>query len=245
MIKFFRKIRYDLMEKNKTGKYFKYALGEIVLVVIGILIALQINNWNENRKLDEKRKDYYNQLIDDLKKDKALLIDNISKTDSIKSSYSVYLETFNQKGLTIDEMINNLFKLKLSASLINFNSSTFESLEKSGEIKIIPKELRNKILDLNRKQKLLEERIKGNSVIQVDFIKEYFLAIGSKSLTNRLIKHPEIEDYFKNEINRPKAILALESNMSWKIATEKSKDFKEILLEIDNTMDLISLELNK
>ena len=50
MIKFFRKIRYDLMEKNKTGKYLKYAIGEIILVVIGILIALQINNWNENRK---------------------------------------------------------------------------------------------------------------------------------------------------------------------------------------------------
>jgi len=50
MINFFRKIRYDLMEKNKTGKYFKYAIGEIVLVVIGILIALSINNWNEGKK---------------------------------------------------------------------------------------------------------------------------------------------------------------------------------------------------
>jgi len=50
MIKFFRKIRFDLMEKNRTGKYLKYAIGEIVLVVIGILIALSINNWNEIRK---------------------------------------------------------------------------------------------------------------------------------------------------------------------------------------------------
>jgi len=47
MIKFFRKIRYDLMEKNKTAKYFKYTLGEIILVVIGILIALQINYLNQ------------------------------------------------------------------------------------------------------------------------------------------------------------------------------------------------------
>ena len=39
------------MKQNKTGKYFKYAIGEIVLVVIGILLALQINNWNENRKV--------------------------------------------------------------------------------------------------------------------------------------------------------------------------------------------------
>ncbi|MEN2281330.1 DUF6090 family protein [Algoriphagus sp. SE2] len=50
MIKFFRKIRYNLMSENNTSKYVKYAIGEIVLVVIGILIALQINNWNESRK---------------------------------------------------------------------------------------------------------------------------------------------------------------------------------------------------
>ncbi len=53
MIKFFRTIRKDLMERNKTGKYFKYAIGEIILVVVGILIALQINNWN-NSKLEQQ-----------------------------------------------------------------------------------------------------------------------------------------------------------------------------------------------
>ena len=53
------------MEQNKTGKYFKYAIGEIVLVVIGILIALQINNANENRLLNKVRQNYYNQLIID------------------------------------------------------------------------------------------------------------------------------------------------------------------------------------
>ncbi len=72
MIKFFRRIRYDLMEKNKTGKpawpvgrYFKYAFGEIVLVVIGILIALQLNNWNEARKLNDSLLAY----LDNLKKE--------------------------------------------------------------------------------------------------------------------------------------------------------------------------------
>ena len=49
MIKFFRKIRQNLLSEGKTGKYLKYAFGEIILVVIGILIALQINNWNENK----------------------------------------------------------------------------------------------------------------------------------------------------------------------------------------------------
>ena len=50
MINFFRKLRHEFLGKKKFSKYIKYALGEILLVVIGILIALQINNWNENRK---------------------------------------------------------------------------------------------------------------------------------------------------------------------------------------------------
>lgn len=58
MIKFFRHIRQQLIMKNQLGepalpvsRYLKYAIGEIILVVIGILIALQINNWNEARKI--------------------------------------------------------------------------------------------------------------------------------------------------------------------------------------------------
>ena len=66
MIKFFRKIRFDPMEKNKTGKYIKYAIGEIVLVVIGILIALSINNWNENRINKLKETQYLESFKDDL-----------------------------------------------------------------------------------------------------------------------------------------------------------------------------------
>jgi len=63
MIKFFRKSRYELMNQNKTTKYFKYAIGEIVLVVIGILIALQINNWNENRKDSIQEHKYLERLV--------------------------------------------------------------------------------------------------------------------------------------------------------------------------------------
>ena len=56
MIKFFRKIRQNLLMENKTGKYLKYAFGEILLVIIGILIALSINGWNEDRKLNNEEK---------------------------------------------------------------------------------------------------------------------------------------------------------------------------------------------
>ena len=69
MIKFFRKIRQNLLSEGKTEKYFKYAIGEIILVVIGILIALQINNWNETRKLKINEDYVVENLIEDLESD--------------------------------------------------------------------------------------------------------------------------------------------------------------------------------
>ena len=66
MIKFFRHIRKSLLMENKTGKYFKYAIGEIILVVIGILIALQINNWNEGKKAKEKEREALLEIVSDL-----------------------------------------------------------------------------------------------------------------------------------------------------------------------------------
>ena len=58
MIKFFRKIRQRLLSENKFSKYLIYAIGEIILVVIGILIALSINNWNENKKDRKLEKEF-------------------------------------------------------------------------------------------------------------------------------------------------------------------------------------------
>ncbi|WP_028872507.1 DUF6090 family protein [Psychroserpens burtonensis] len=69
MIKLFRNIRKNLLNEGKTTKYFKYAIGEIILVVIGILIALQINNWNEERKDAIKLINVYALINNDIKND--------------------------------------------------------------------------------------------------------------------------------------------------------------------------------
>lgn len=71
MIKFFRKIRQHLLVEGKFTQYLKYAVGEIVLVVIGILIALQINNWNEQQKLTAKRNEVLVGITKDLTQDIA------------------------------------------------------------------------------------------------------------------------------------------------------------------------------
>ena len=118
MIKFFRKIRYNLMETGKTGKYFKYAIGEIILVVIGILIALQINNWNENRQKKNLERDYLSEIKENLVRDTL----NINKTlhfsskkiDSIVNSLALfeqakkglpYFKTFSPKMATLTDHV--------------------------------------------------------------------------------------------------------------------------------------------
>ncbi len=75
MIKFFRHIRQNLIMENKTGKYLKYAIGEIVLVVIGILIALQINNWNEYQKGLRWEQQFLNDLSAELENNHQQLQD--------------------------------------------------------------------------------------------------------------------------------------------------------------------------
>jgi hypothetical protein len=98
MIKFFRHIRKSLIEENKMGKYFKYAIGEILLVVIGILIALQINNWNEERKLQNEINTYLTQKLENLKEDKQRLIE-------IKD---VRLEKAEKSKFVLDKGIKNV-----------------------------------------------------------------------------------------------------------------------------------------
>ena len=66
MIKFFRKIRQNLLSENKLSKYLLYAIGEIILVFIGIAMALQFNNWNETKKTREKEQQVLTEIISDL-----------------------------------------------------------------------------------------------------------------------------------------------------------------------------------
>jgi len=73
MIKFFRHIRQRLLSENKFSKYLLYAIGEILLVVIGILIALSINNWNTNRNL----RNLENELLHDIRENLVASVENL------------------------------------------------------------------------------------------------------------------------------------------------------------------------
>ena len=135
MIKFFRKIRYDLMEKNNAGKYLKYAIGEIVLVVIGILIALQINNWNEKRKSNTLRKSYIENLITDLNTDLKNL-EQLNTINSINEKEGRYLTSFLDNTLTEPDTLRLTYSIISCGYIPNITiiSSTYNDIIKSNNI---------------------------------------------------------------------------------------------------------------
>jgi hypothetical protein len=93
------------MEKNKTGKYFKYAIGEIVLVVLGILIALSINNWNENRKAIIKEKSYVRSIYYDIKNDINKIVTN---RRTLSEHYYIGLEVLQSLELKDSQPIDSV-----------------------------------------------------------------------------------------------------------------------------------------
>jgi len=138
MFKFFRKIRYNLMSENKTGKYLKYGIGEIVLVVIGILIALQVNTWNEGRKEQAQLKTYVSSLIEDLENDISMVEVVIFQNEEIISRIDSLSAYVKHKG--IDEMSNLdllCFTLNKPHRPYKWNRATLEELKSSGSLRII------------------------------------------------------------------------------------------------------------
>ncbi|MDX1470588.1 MAG: DUF6090 family protein, partial [Flavobacteriaceae bacterium] len=220
------------MDKNKTGKYLKYALGEIILVVIGILIALQINNWNEANKLESKRQDYYLQLLDDLNKDKVGAKQTIEKFDAYLLELEEYTNAYNSERLTTTKIYDRISKLPVLSTRITFNTSTLEALQNSGDIGLIPSNIRNRLIDLKREQDLTIKHADYTDDGKNAIIQNLNPLLGSTTLPDRLDKQPELKEFFNINENLKELILVYEGVHRWKsISEQQSRDRLENMLK--------------
>jgi hypothetical protein len=147
MISLFRKIRQTLLQQNKLSKYLLYALGEIVLVVIGIMIAVAINNSNEEKKLKQLEIKYLSEIKNNLSSDIADIDFNINFNASKLRSNHVVLQYLNGEVHTIDSLDFHLSNLPFSTRTL-VNSSGYENLKSKGLEIISNDALRIKITTL-------------------------------------------------------------------------------------------------
>jgi len=157
MIKFFRNIRQKLLTENNFRKYILYAIGEIILVVIGILIALQINNSNENRKLRTKELIYLNNIKTDLKLNINTLeefIQNREKTVEAVDSLLIYFK--REKELDTDRF--NFFNVTvLDWYPLVMHTNTYEELMNSGNFALISnKTIKNDLQNMEAKYEMIK-----------------------------------------------------------------------------------------
>ena len=155
MIKFFGKIRQNLLLENKTGKYLKYAVGEIILVVIGILIALSINNWNEEKKGKEELNQYLYSLKGDLRADVVSLEEGILIKENEIATLKNYHDRLSQSNAsldTLDKILNIEFSGGVRIGFSGFNNITYHSMVQSGELGILSDDLVKDLSNLNIQQ---------------------------------------------------------------------------------------------
>ena len=159
MIPFFRKIRKQFADDNKPIKYMRYAIGEIVLVVIGILIAISINNWNENQKKEKLKVSYKISLINDLS------LDILKLNELITENYAIMETLLNQKRrfLGVDTPIDTLIKIARTEfepelnTRFQYNRNTFNTLIATGNINLFDEDLNKMLMTLISLQDLERE----------------------------------------------------------------------------------------
>ena len=138
MIPFFRKLRQKLLIENSVSKYLLYAAGEILLVVIGILIALQVNTWNEDRMAKALEQDYYCRLLEDLELDQRQVADlQRVSSERLKAANQAVrlLMGDNPKKLDVATEINNAIKAIYSD--FKPNDAAFVDLKSGANLNII------------------------------------------------------------------------------------------------------------
>jgi hypothetical protein len=128
------------MEKNKTTKYFKYAIGEIILVVIGILIALQINNWSGDLKFNQQETSYLKRLLLENKKDILTFTAEIEQLEYNNQKITNLSKAFKDKNCSDSLLVQSANEYVIDGSLyplFNPSTSTYEDLSSTGNISVI------------------------------------------------------------------------------------------------------------
>ncbi len=186
-----------MLTENKFSKYLLYAIGEIVLVVIGILIALQINNWNESNKLKKEETLYLERLIIDLEKDTFYYNKNIDRASLLIDRNNSFLKKLYDIQKSIDEG-RELMNIPLwDSEYLTIQDNTFRELVSSGKLNIISNPtLKVAIVDFYRLIESNENVIKEANEYSRELMRNY---VGTYPGALKQTRNPEEMEKIVND----------------------------------------------
>ena len=244
MIKFFRKIRQRLLIENNLSKYLIYAIGEIILVVIGILIALQVNNWNEERKLNKLEIATLNEIKISLQQSILELENLIEHNDRSYNSCSVLLDSFDSGRPYNDSL--NIYLNRFDSRLIPyFDYAAYETLKFKGLDLISNETLKKSIVQMfERNLNIMLSTIDRAGEFNSNIYKPFITLNTSFDTTTRndkihLIKPNDYIEFHKNLNYR--SILTHVMHLRW----DERRDAKNLQSEIENLIINITQEIEK
>jgi len=216
MIKFFRKIRQNLLSEGKTGKYFKYAIGEIILVMIGILLALQVNNWNQRQQNKELSKIYVEDFIREISADILTLNERIERNENMIQNITLILTTLATKKELSKKEIILFYEQNQSLGFESYfipETSTFRQLDANSNGSLI---LDKKLKDNLYQYYILNDRNEKNGEISTQIYQHNFITIG---VYNNLLTGDFLENEIGTSLNRSRLDLeTLRQNTEYMVA---------------------------
>ena len=217
MIQFFRNIRKNLLSEGKTGKYLKYAIGEIFLVVLGILIALSINNWNEDRKIANTEIEYLIRLRSDLANDTAYYHRRIKDADKVIADHKKVFQISYTEIESARDFYDAFNILEWSSESLSIRDITFDEMRNAGQINIIQNDkVKTEILEFYRQVDQVEKHFEEINNTSIEYMSDFFIQ-------SKAIKHFWT---YKQEFS-PWTAEMLEKSSDWQwINDPESESFK-------------------
>ena len=254
MLAFFRKIRKALLGSGQTRKYVLYAIGEIALVVIGILIALQINNWNDNRINIEKERVYLERLHTDLSADSTSLSSRKHLSHRENEGYRSFLRRAYITQNSLEEFSELWGLLWVSSLQLTIQNSTYLELVSTGQLDIITNDkLKVSLLNLYKQYEEV-----GNHMSEFNEYSASILTELARRNASLKFYPPNLTLFEDNQLdgNREWEWINDPSTPEFKIAVEVAVTyyrkheifigyFDELLLEVGNILGMIQEEIGK
>lgn len=255
MIRLFRKIRQHLLSENRYSMYLLYASGEIVLVMIGILLALQIDRWNGNRKQDLVTREYLKNIKNDLVSDTLSINNLMDYGENWERRMGDYYEYYYQQQWSVNQIVDSC--LSTGFSFITFIpiNYTFNDMISSGNTSLLNDEIRMQLALLKKNQDLLviiSEHLTQDIKINVHELEKFWNMDKSMHFKEVIIKSRSVIDIDGAE-NTPESDQKLLQglvfhhnifNWTYKYIDLLRLHGNEIKSQSDDLIRLINKELN-